>query len=267
VADSETLTQGKHPRSTPAILFSPSVTLVSPLEAKGGLNTDSVLKRACHISILLTIALATASRFATDNVSDRRVAAARWVDPGASGSSRLSVDREKLPVRASHRAAQASPPKPVLPDWFTGMRLRAVIPNGAFDEALVVQSPAPDWLASLLGGRFDNTSFGVMKPLWLAVLLGVHATTSERPGALVSSWYTAPWLRQSISFKLKPDWDYILAQWSPTASSSVDAVNGAHLELRSTSELCRNDKLVAAHHLCALLLAYVEKEPASFGAA
>jgi hypothetical protein len=44
-------------------------------------------------------------------------------------------------------------------------------------------------------------------------------------------------------------------------------VDGAHLELRSTRELCRNDKLVAAHHLCAILLAYVEKEPASFGAA
>jgi hypothetical protein len=44
-------------------------------------------------------------------------------------------------------------------------------------------------------------------------------------------------------------------------------VDGARLELRSTTELCRNDKLVAEEHLCALMLAYVEKEPASFGAA
>jgi hypothetical protein len=152
------------------------------------------------------------------------------------------------------------------PEWFTGMWLRAVIPNGAFDEARVVESPATDWLASPLGGRFDNTSIGT-EAAWRAVLLGVHATTSERPGALVSSWYTAAWLRRSISFKLKPDGGYILAQWSPTPSSSVDAVNGAHLELRSTSELWRTDKPVAAHHRCALLLAYIEKYPASFGAA
>jgi hypothetical protein len=66
VADSETVMRGKHPRSKPAIFFSPSRTLVSQVEAKEGLDTGSVLKRACHISFLLTIALATVSRFATD---------------------------------------------------------------------------------------------------------------------------------------------------------------------------------------------------------
>jgi hypothetical protein len=147
------------------------------------------------------------------------------------------------------------------------MRLRAVFPNGLFDEALVVQSPSPDWLVSLLGGHFDNKSLGILKPFWRAILLHIHATTSERPGALVSSWYTAPWLRWSIYFKLKPGGDSIPATWYSSPSVSADTVDGAHLELRSNSELCRNDKLVAAHHLCAIFLAYVEKEPASFGAA
>jgi hypothetical protein len=117
VADSETLARGKHPRSTPALLFSPSMTLVSQVEAKGGLDTDSVLKRTCHMSFRWTIVLAPARRFATDNVSDGSDAAAHLVNLRACSSSRLSVDKENVPARANKRAAPAPPPKPVPPEW------------------------------------------------------------------------------------------------------------------------------------------------------
>jgi hypothetical protein len=78
----------------------------------------------------------------------------------------------------------------------------------------------------------------------------------------VSSHYTAPWLRDTISCALKEDgvallkgWSTPVAQLGGQAHSLADAVP---LELISVTKLCLTTKSAAAQNMLALLLAYAE---------
>jgi hypothetical protein len=71
-------------------------------------------------------------------------------------------------------------PKPVKLTWFTRQSLQSLVPLERADEPLVLKSPEPAWLVSLVGNRFHKGSRHALKPTWNVVLQSVHEANSER---------------------------------------------------------------------------------------
>jgi hypothetical protein len=247
-------------------MFSPTLTCVPAVEAAGALKAgDAFSERAGRISRLLRLALQLADCLSKDFLHIlKRVSA---------GSSQHQ--QERLPVAYQENtpppASKHPPPspKPVKPALFNWQTLRSLVPLESADEPLVLKSPPVAWLISLVGNCFHKGSLHARKPIWKGVLQNVHATTSERPGVLVSSHYTAPWLCNTICYTLKEDGVALLTRWSAPVAQLEG--HGHSLPTVVSLELISFTKLflkrnAAAHNLLALLLAYAENELFLFGA-